>query len=246
MAIQFCVEDGVATITLDRPRQRNAMNADMLGKLQEAVAKTAASDDIRVLRLVAAGPSFCAGSDLTELGGLSVDEMCAIEAQKAKLLRDIALCPKPVIAAVQGYAVGGGAFLAAVCDLVVAAEDVQFKCMEVPNGWITPWGMHSLTARMSARNAQRVAWGFEFLGADEALRIGLADYSVPREALDSRTAELAATVAAMPAISVAATKEFMFDRALGAGEVEDARLNNLFRLHCSQDAAQETFKKFAK
>lgn len=246
MAIQFHAQDGVATITLDRPRQRNAMNGEMLRELQAAIAEVAASCDIRAVRLLGAGPSFCAGSDLTELGGLSVDEMCAIEAQKAKLLRDIALCPKPVIAAVQGYAVGGGAFLAAVCDLVVASEDVKFKCMEVPNGWITPWGMHSLTARMSARNAQRVAWGYEFLGADEALRIGLVDYVSPSDELDSRTAELAGGLAAMPAISVGATKEFMFDRALGAGETEDARLNALFRLHCSQDSAQETFKKFVK
>lgn len=245
MAIQFRVEDGVATIALDRPRQRNAMNAEMLGKLQDAVTETRRNGAIRVLRIVAEGPSFCAGSDLTELGGLSVDEMCEVEARKAALLRDIALCTKPVVAAVQGYAVGGGAFLAAVCDVVVVSDDAKLRCMEVPNGWITPWGMHALTARLSPRNAQRVSWGHEFLGAEEALRIGLADYLSPHAELDNRSAEIARNLAALPMVSAGATKEFFLERTLGTGETEDTRLNNLFRLHCSQEAAQETFKKFA-
>lgn len=246
MAIQFRVEDGIATITLDRPKQRNAMNAEMLGELQSAVAETNASDEIRVLRIVAEGSSFCAGSDLTELGGLTVDEMCEVEARKAALLRSIALCSKPVVCAVQGYAVGGGAFLAAVCDVVVASEDAKLRCMEVSCGWITPWGMFALTSRLSPRNAQRIAWGYEFLGADEALRIGLADYLSPRDELDSRSAEIALNLAALPMVSVGATKEFFLDRTLGAGESEDVRLNNLFRVHCTLEAAQETFKKFAK
>ncbi|MES0884949.1 enoyl-CoA hydratase/isomerase family protein [Roseibium sp. SCP14] len=246
MAIRFGVDDGVATITLDRPRQRNAMNAEMLNELEKAVTETGNTDDIRVLRIAAEGPSFCAGSDLTELGSMTVEQMCDVEARKAALLRSLSLLTKPVVAAVQGYAVGGGAFLAAVCDVVVVAENAKLRCMEVPNGWITPWGIHALNARLSPRDAQRVSWGYEFLSAEDAIRIGLADHQASVENLEGYSAKIAEELAALPAIGVSATKEFFLERMLGPGEIEDARLNNLFRLHCSQGSAQETFKKFAK
>lgn len=246
MAVEFTVEGKVAYIKLNRPKQRNAQNKEMLDELETALARVEKCDDINVAVLCGADPSFCAGSDLTELGALDLEGICAVEERKAAFLRSISLCAKPIVAAVQGYAVGGGAFLAAACDVVIAADNAKFKGMEVPNGWITPWGFHALNARMSPRHAQRQAWGYKFVTADEALRTGLVDEVVPVEELFETAKQTAEALAELPPISAQATKRWYLDACLANGEAEDAKLNALFRDHCQQEAAQNTFKKFEK
>ncbi|SFU14881.1 enoyl-CoA hydratase [Pseudovibrio denitrificans] len=246
MSVEFSVENKVAYIQLNRPKQRNAQNKEMLDLLDAALERVETCDTINAAIIFGADPSFCAGSDLTELGALDLDGICDVEKRKAAFLRRISLCPKPIIAAVQGYAVGGGAFLAAACDVVVAAENVKFKGMEVPNGWITPWGFHALNARMAPRHAQRAAWGYKFITATEALRIGLVDEVVALEDLFETARTIAEELAALPPVSVQATKRWYLNACLAEGEAEDAKLNSLFRQHCQMEAAQETFKKFEK
>ncbi|MGB1238082.1 MAG: enoyl-CoA hydratase/isomerase family protein [Pseudomonadales bacterium] len=244
--ILFETIQGVAWITLNRPRCRNAMNREMLERLEQALAQCAEDSAVKAVVIRGASPAFCAGSDLNELGQMVLDDICALEARKAAMLRSIALLDKPVIASVEGAAVGGGCFLAAACDIVVATENARFQCMEVPNGWITPWGLFTLNARMSPQHAKRVAWGYEPINGAQAVELGLADYVVTLDELAHKTAEIAAHIAAMPAQSTQATKRCYQPQCLGGAQVEDAHLNALFRAHCMSEESQATLQRFAK
>lgn len=238
--------DNVLWARLERPAVRNAMNLQMVQELEQAFDAAETNDDIRVVVLAGAAPAFCAGSDLKELGKLSLAELCRLEARKAALLRRVGLLTKPVVASVQGAAIGGGAFFAAACDVVIAAEDVRFQAMEVPNGWITPWGIHVLAERMSAKHAQLFCWGHQPVNAAEALRIGLADRVASVEELQEVTQTLAGQLAALPAESVGATKRVVQSLATVDAERLDAHCNELFRLHCGTEASQATFRRFVK
>ncbi len=118
--------------------------------------------------------------------------------------------------------------------------------MEVPNGWITPWGLFSLDARMPAQTAKRVAWGYEPVYGPEALALGLADYLVADDLLHAKTEELAGQLASIPAVSVQATKRWYQNACLGDAAVQDAHLNSLFREHCMSEESQATLRRFTK
>ncbi len=242
--IKFEIDEKVARITLNRPEKRNAMNRQMLEQLNDTFTAIDNTKGVNAIVIKATDPSFCAGSDLKQLGGMTLEEMCILEAEKAAFLRRISLTVKPVIASVQGYAIGGGAFLAAVCDVVVATQSSHFQCVEVPNGWISPWGFHALSARLSPRATQRLAWGYEPIRGEEAYHLGLADYVVAESELSSKTEEVAEQLANLPSISVSATKRFCMEDTLSTAEAQDAKLNALFYDHCQQEAAKKTLNKF--
>lgn len=246
MMVNIEIRDKVLWARLERPAVRNAMNLQMVEDLEQAFDTAEGDDNVRVVVLSGAAPAFCAGSDLKELGKLSLAELCRLEARKAALLRRLGLLTKPVVASVQGAAIGGGAFFAAACDVVIAAEDVRFQAMEVPNGWITPWGIHVLAERMSAKHAQLFCWGYQPVNATEALRIGLADHVASVEQLLEATETLAGQLAGLPSESVAATKRVVQSLATVDAERLDAHCNELFKQHCGTEASQATFRRFAK
>lgn len=222
------------------------MNLEMVVQLEQAVDQAENDANIKVMVLSGAEGAFCSGSDLKELGALTLDEICKLEDRKARMLRRIDLLAKPVVASVQGPAIGGGAFLAAACDVVVAADNARIQAMEVPNGWITPWGIHVVLKRTTVKQAQAFCWGYKFMSAQEAYRIGLIDELCTPQELEALTESSVEQLANLPANSVQATKRVIQGLLAVDAERLDANCNALFREHCLAPEAQETFNRFLK
>lgn len=234
----------VATVTLNRPRRRNALGTEMIQGLDYILTELDYDSGVGAIVLTGAAPSFCAGSDMKELGTLDVVGMARHEAVSAAVARRIALMDTPVIAAVEGFAFGGGFILAACCDLVVTAENATWNLAEVPNGWLPPWGLKALVARTGAVTARRLTWGHERLDGASAYRLGVADYCAPEDQALSRAMELANGIAALPTHAVASTKQFFQQLIAGEAEVYDSTASRIFIDNCAYDEARATLAKF--
>lgn len=246
MTEQIIVErkDGFAVVTMNKPQRRNALGTESMAGLLAALRKLEQDDACSAVVLTGAAPAFCAGSDLKELGGLSIADMCAHEAETARIARQIGLFSVPVIAAVEGYALGGGFILAASCDIVVSGKSVKWHMPEVQNGWIPPWGLQSLLARTSAAKARLITWGLLEIDGPEALRLGIADIVAEDGMALDKASELAANIAALPANAVASTKRYFEAAVMADAERADAEANRLFSSDCEHSPAQAVLKKF--
>lgn len=237
--------EGYRVLILNTPRRRNALGTVMIEALERAI-EDAAHAAVGALILTGAAPAFCSGSNLKELAGLSVADMCAHEAQTARIARRIAMQPVPVIAAVEGYALGGGCILAASCDLVVSARNARWHLPEVENGWLPPWGLGALTARMGPVRARAFVMGFEAIDGSEAHRIGLVDAVADEGEALSRAEAIAARIAVLPHDAIAETKRYFETAIAGRGEQGDAVSSRAFAAGAASPAALKTFAKFEK
>jgi enoyl-CoA hydratase/carnithine racemase len=235
----------VAILTIDRPARRNALGTQLIEELFAELDRAERDPAIRVIVLTGTAPGFCAGSDLKELAGTDLAGMGAHEARTAALARSIALMSKPVVAGVEGFALGGGCVLAASCDIVVSEPSARWHLPEVPIGWIPPWGIQALVARVGPVTARRLVWGAEPFDGREAHRLGVADYlSEAGEPAREAALRAATRLAALPPAAVASTKQFFAPIASGAGESMDATANRLFLADCGHPAAKATLNRF--
>lgn len=234
----------VAIITISRPERRNAMGTEIMRLLSEALRGAEQSDATAAIVLTGAPPAFCAGSDLKELAGMSIPEMCRHEADTASIARSIGYGSKPVIAAVEGYALGGGFILAASCDIVVSASNARWHLPEAPNGWLPPWGLAALVARTGPVRARRLTWGDRPIDGVEAGRIGLADEVVEPGQAREHAIRVAASLASVPREAVASTKRFFEPFIMGDAERLDEFASREFAMNCTAPASQATFKRF--
>lgn len=182
--------DGVAVITLDAPARRNALSLALRAALASEMEAAMSDSDCRVVVLTGAGDHFCAGGDISGMEGLG-----AIAGRKRldsahRLIRLIVEGEKPVIAAVEGFAVGAGLSLAAACDIVVAASTARFACSFNRLGLVPDFGAAwSLPLRVGTGRARRIMLAGEAFGAAEAAAWGLVEDVVgPQEALAAATA----------------------------------------------------------
>jgi enoyl-CoA hydratase/carnithine racemase len=212
MAVRYDVEGQVATITLNRPECLNAYDVAMRDALDAALA--AATDDpgVRVVVLRGAGRAFCSGGDLREFGTAP----SPLAARGARFARDVpgrlARFPKPLVAAVHGDAVGGGLEMALLADFCVAAADARFRLPEAGLGMIPGvGGTQTLPRAIGLGHAADVALSRRWVGADEALTLGIATRVVPPEALATEVDRLAAAVAALAPSLVAAARRAIHD-----------------------------------
>ena len=237
--------DDVAILTIDRPRRRNAIGAALVERLAAEFTRLDCDPGTRVVVLTGVAPGFCAGSDLKELSGMDLAGMRAHEAQTAALARSVALLDKPVVAAVDGFALGGGFVLAISCDVVVTAPEARWHLPEATIGWIPPWGLTALVARVGPVAARRLTWGAEAFDGQEAFRLGIADYlAAPGEAVRDAALTRARQLAALPPPAVASTKQFFAPLVAGAGEAADAWANRLFAADCAHPVAEATLRRF--
>ena len=187
----------VATVTLDRPEALNAISTELALELAAALEPLATDPGVRAVVLTGAGErAFCVGADLKQRAGLDDHGWFVQREAFRRGFAAVRRCPLPTVAAVSGFALGGGTELAISCDLVGAAEDATFGLPEVRLGLVPAGGGTQLLARRVGRSVARdlVLTGRR-VGAEEALRLGLADRVVPRgEALAAATA-LAAELA---------------------------------------------------
>jgi enoyl-CoA hydratase/carnithine racemase len=235
----------IAILTIDRPSRRNAIGVQLIERLAEGLDRAERDSGIRVVVLTGTAPGFCAGSDLKELAGTDVAGMRAHEARTAALARSIAFLDKPVVAAVEGFALGGGFLLALSCDIVVSTPSARWHLPEVSIGWIPPWGLQALVARIGPVTSRRIAWGAEPFDGEQAYRLGIADYlSAPSESVRDAALHIATSLATLPPQAVTSTKQFFAPLVSGAAESLDASANRLFLADCSHDSAKATLRRF--
>lgn len=193
MEIDVKVEQGVATIRLERPKKLNAVTAAMAAEFERVLDQLASNDDAVVVVLTGAGQAFSAGSDIAELGALAsfVDFH-----ERPEYAATLLAFPKPVIAMVNGYALGGGLEMALSCDIRVANSEARFGATEVNLGWIGRGGNTQLLPRLIGYGAAaKMVFTGELISAQEALRLGLVEQVVPPEELEESTFALARTIA---------------------------------------------------
>lgn len=233
----------VAIVTMNRPDRRNAMDHDLVARAVEVFRTLDADPGVGAIVLVGSAPGFCAGSDLKYIGGLPLREMCRFEADTGAMARMLALLDKPIIAAVEGFAIGGGFILAASCDLVVTASNARWHLPEVPIGWLTPWGLQALIARVGPVRARALSFGIAPFDGGEALRLRVADQAVaPGEAL-SAAIEQAQRLAALPAEAASAAKRFFAGPICERAESLDALANRMFADNCRHESAIATLNR---
>jgi len=195
----------IAVVTLDRPKVLNALNSETLAEIDAAFGDLATDASIRVVLLAGAGGrAFAAGADIRELERLSGDEGRTFALLGQAVFRRIETLGKPVIACIQGFALGGGCELALACTLRLAADDARMGQPEVKLGVIPGYGGSQRLPRLVGRGAGlKLLLSGAIIGAQEALRIGLVDEVVRASELMTRAEALAMEIAANAPLAVA-------------------------------------------
>jgi len=203
--------DGVARLTLNRPRVLNAMNMAMRDELWSAMLAVRDDPEIRVAVFRGAGKrAFSAGADIGEFGTAP----SYVDARRARHERDLwgmmLSITKPLVAAIHGYAFGAGCELSLLCDIRVAADDALFSLPEVTLGYIpSAGGTQTLPRAIAPGVAREMVLTGEPIDATRALAVGLVNHVVPPAQLEARTAAIAAKLAALPAAAARGAKEAM-------------------------------------
>jgi enoyl-CoA hydratase/carnithine racemase len=220
-------QDAVAVLTIDRPDKRNAMTAGMWAALPGVLAGLAADRSVRALVVTGAGPSFCAGADITDLlgGPDAADPMAAVRRDNLAAQAALREFPTPTIAMVRGHCIGGGVELAAACDLRFGDPTGVFGVTPARVGIVyTPASTRALVQLIGPSATKYLLLSGELVDAAEALRWGLVDRVVPAADLEAEVLRLAEVLASRSALSQRATKEVVAALAAGGdGEAEAAR-----------------------
>ena len=229
MNILIGVEEGIATITFNRPKALNALNSALLEELSQALDDMAADEEIRVLILTGAGDkAFVAGADITELANCNALQAKQFARQGQLVINKIAALPIPAIAAVNGYALGGGTEMALVCDFIYASENANFGLPEINLGIIPGFGGTQRLARLIGPNqAKEMIYTGKMISADEAKAVGLVNKVCPLENLMDEAMSTARLIKTKGKVSLRAAKQAVnngLNTDLGTG------------LHIEQDA----------
>jgi enoyl-CoA hydratase len=211
--------ESVALIRINRPDARNALNMEVRRLIAQHLTEMGDDDAIRCIILTGNEKSFAAGADIKEMAGAGTIEMMARGTHK--LWRSIAACPKPVIAAVNGFALGGGCELAMTCDIIIAGESAKFGQPEVKIGIIPGGGGTQRLTRVAGKyKALRYILTGDLFGAKEAFDMGLASEIVPDSEVEKRAVEMAQQIAALSPLAIRQAKEVVLrgmDAALDTG-----------------------------
>jgi 2-(1,2-epoxy-1,2-dihydrophenyl)acetyl-CoA isomerase len=203
--------EGIATITLNRPEKRNAFGGRMRQEIVEVLSEVAADREVRVVIITGAGSAFCVGGDVNEFVSGTTQALATVVSNErhamCKAVLTINSMEKPVIAAVNGVAAGGGCNLALSCDIRIASEKARFGQVFVRRGVHPDWGgIYFLPRLVGYSKAAELIFSGEVIGAEEALRIGLVNRVVPHEDLPKVSWELADRIARNAPIPVAFAK----------------------------------------
>jgi enoyl-CoA hydratase len=207
--ILFTLEDGIATITFNRPKALNALNGALLGELSQALGEVAANEEVRVLILTGAGEkSFVAGADITELATYGPLQAKAFAQQGQAIISTLQSLTIPVIAAVNGFALGGGSEMALACDFIYASENANFGLPEISLGIIPGFGGTPRLPRLIGPNlAKEMIFTGKMIPAVEAREIGMVNKVLPSESLMEETLKTARIMASKGKVSLRAAKQ---------------------------------------
>lgn len=219
-------EGGVATLTLDRPDKRNALDRRSIAELRAAITVCDLAADVRVVALRGAGKDFCAGLDLDELIA-SADLRPEENERRASELGEVFLAlralPKVTVAVVRGKALAGGCGLASACDLVVARAGSRFGYPEIDRGFVPALALTMLRRTVGEKTAFDLVATGRVLDAEEALRVGLVSRVLPAENFEADITKLLDSLAALPGSALALTKR-LFYRLDAASFAEGVRV----------------------
>ena len=205
------IHEGVATLTLNRPAQYNALSEELLGALQEALDGIASDDSLRVVVLAGAGKAFCAGHDLKQMrSNPDRDYYRALFARCSGVMQTITRMPQPVIARVQGIACAAGCQLVATCDLAVAAEEARFGTNGINVGLFCSTPSVALSRNVRRKRSFEMLMTGDLIDAQTAVDYGLINRAVPAAELDGAVMELAQKIAAKTPVAVKAGKEMFY------------------------------------
>jgi enoyl-CoA hydratase len=202
------IKGAVATITIDRPDKRNALDTATRGALVNAFAALRANAAVRVVILTGSGKAFVSGSDVSEFAGKTPVDILHGLIHEPAIIDIVDQFPKPVIASINGYCLGSGNELAMACDIRMASEEAKFGQPEVNLGMVPGGGATQRLPRLvGIGRALTMMYTGQILDSTEALRIGLVDYVVPAKQLKARTMTLAEVIATKSPVALAMIKE---------------------------------------
>jgi enoyl-CoA hydratase/carnithine racemase len=234
-SVTYEVKDHIATITLNRPEQRNALNFEAYDRLEAAFRQTVRDEDARCVIVTGADPAFCSGDDVREImagpRAVSAAPPPPTVRQRPTPAAMAALeCDKPVIAAVNGAAVGWGMELALYADIRIASDKARFAELFIKRGLVCDvGGFYRLPAVVGPAKAAELLFTGDIIDAAEALRIGLVSEVAPHAALMERARALAGRIAANPPLALRYMKEGLRrgthgdPREIGAWAIETIR-----------------------
>ena len=238
--------DAYAVVTLNRPKVMNALNRALFSELDDVFISLAKDPAVRAIILTGAGEkAFAAGADISELAGLSAVDGQQLAQRGQAVFRKIETCGKPVIAAIQGFALGGGCELAMACTIRIASERARLGQPEVKLGLLPGYGGTQRLPRLVGKGAAlKLLLTGDMVDAQEAFRIGLVDEVVPAEALMPRAETLARAIAQQAPLAVAGclrAVEAGYDLPIESGLELEA---SLFGLACATEDKAEGTRAF--
>lgn len=214
----YSKENGIAIITMNRPEQRNALNSTLFQGIYASVEDAAQDDEIKVIIITGTGEAFCSGADVKAMAAGQLqraEEKVAKDPEpgkRAPFAMQFRNCPKPIIAALNGVAVGVGLDLALSCDIRIASEKARVTVGYVRRGMVPAAGSAWYLPRLLGLDkALKVIWTSEMIDAKEMEQLGLATMVVPEDELMDAAIELAEQIAKAPMLAVKAAKQAVYE-----------------------------------
>jgi enoyl-CoA hydratase/carnithine racemase len=231
---------GVATLTLNRPAQFNALSEELLGALQGALDAIAADPAVRVVVLAGAGKAFCAGHDLKQMRqNPGLDYQRLLFQRCAKVMTTLVAMPQPVIARVHGLATAAGCQLVATCDLAVAADGARFAVSGINVGLFCSTPSVALGRAMSRKQAMEMLLTGDFIDAAEAKARGLVNRVVPAGLLDAEVKKLTDSICSKSKVAVSMGKQVFYKQLeLGLGAAYELAGETMACNMMAEDAAE--------
>jgi 2-(1,2-epoxy-1,2-dihydrophenyl)acetyl-CoA isomerase len=243
------IEDGVATLTLNRPGARNALTEEMQGALQEAIPRLAGDRKVRVVVITGAGRAFCAGGDVkgfaaanasgerSEGSGFSLEQRAFGLRRASEVCRWLHEMPKPTLAVIPGAAAGAGLSIALACDLRIAAEDAKLTTAFSKVGLAGDYGgSYFLTQLVGAAKARELYFTADVITGREALALGIVNKSVPADELDAAAHAYAHYLAGLPTLAIGYMKKNLNTAQTGTlSQVLDVEATHMVRTMMTED-----------
>jgi methylglutaconyl-CoA hydratase len=246
--VLVATDGAVATITLNRPAKRNALNAAVTAGVRAAVAELSGEAEVRVIVLTGAGSDFCAGADLEQLEQLAAGAGAMENLRDAQSLGELFVqmrhAPKPIVAAVRGNAIAGGAGLAGACDIVLAADDAVFGYPEVHLGFVPAMVMALLRRSVGEKHAFELVARGERLAAHDAQSIGLLNHVYARAEFEHAVGAYVRELAQRSASALALTKRLLYGMDGMSFEAAIARGAEINALARNTDDCRDGVRRF--
>ncbi|HTC90372.1 MAG TPA: enoyl-CoA hydratase/isomerase family protein [Bryobacteraceae bacterium] len=211
--IAFGVERGIARIILNRPERRNALDQELLSELRSALRASASDESVRVVVVTGAGKDFCSGMDLRTFGDDVSDDVAKFQAEArnmAGLLLDMRRHPRPIVAAVQGRALGGGCGIATAADIVLAADSAQFGYPEINIGFVPAIVIAILRRLVSEKRAFELIASGDVISARTAFEYGMINRVFAGDTFDKDVEQFVARLASKSASGLAMSKQLFY------------------------------------